>query len=193
MTADPMSEVYLPGMVINDTCDPDQLPYLLTNELPRPDERRAWAMNNNRAAGLRMASIVRCTIAPLAHCASTRSALDLDACTQLYSSTKGLARRRRRPAVRAIGVIARRTQCCMALWSSKQMHSSKGRASEVVRYRDSFARSLKRTCVADGWNMVSFEQNARGVVTSIGWRLAANAVVGAHRARRGAWPKLAHI
>jgi ribosomal protein S27E len=25
MTADPMSEVYLPGMVINDTCDPDQL------------------------------------------------------------------------------------------------------------------------------------------------------------------------
>ena len=53
-------------------------------------------------------------------------------------------------------------------------------------------RSFKRTCVADGWNMVSFEQNARGVGTSIGWRLAANAVVGAHRARRGAWPR-AHL
>ena len=144
-----------------------------------------------QGAGLRLASIERLIIAPLAHCASTRSALHLDACMQLYSSTKGLARRR--PGVRAIGVIAPRTQCCMALWSSTQMHSSKGRASEVVRYRDSFARSLKRPCVADGWNMVSFEQHARGVVTSIGWRLVVSAAVGAHRARRDAWLKAARI
>ncbi len=114
-----------------------------------------------------MPRIERRTIAPLAHCASTRSALHLDACTQLYSSTLGLARRRRCPAGRIIGVIGPRTQFFMALLSSTQMHSSKGRRGEVVRYRDLFAMSLKRICDAGAWNMVSFVQNARGVVTSI--------------------------
>jgi hypothetical protein len=131
----------------------------------RPDERLPWTMNNSRATGLRTPRIERCTIAPLAHCASTRSALHLDACTRLYSSTLRLAWRR--PAERIIGVIGPRTQFCMAFWSSTQMDYSKGRRGEVVRYRDLFAMSLMRTCVAGAWNMVSFAQNARGVATSI--------------------------
>jgi hypothetical protein len=59
------------------------------------------------ATGLRTPRIERRASAPLAHCASTRSALHLDACTLLYSSTLGLARRR--PAERIIGVIGPRT------------------------------------------------------------------------------------
>jgi len=121
-------------------------------------------MNNDRATGLHTPSIERRTIAPLAHCASTRSALHLDACTQLYRSTKGLARRRRG---RVIGAIDSKIRCCMALWSSTQMRSSKARSSKVEGCRDSFAKSLKRTCVADVWNMVSFARNALDVVTSI--------------------------
>ena len=119
------------------------------------------------ATGLRTPSIELRAIAMLAHCASTRSALHLAACTQRDNSTMGLARRRREPAGRVIGAIDPKIRCCMALWSSTQKRSSKGRSSKVGGYRDSCAKSLKRICVADVWNMVSFARNARDVVTSI--------------------------
>jgi len=124
-------------------------------------------MNKQRATGLHTLSIEMRAIAPLAHCASTRSALNLDACTQLYSSTKGWVRRRRGLAEPVIGATDPKIRCCMALWSSTQMRSSKVRSSKVEGYRDSCAKSLKRICVADVWNMVSFARNARDVVTSI--------------------------
>ena len=81
------------------------------------------------ATGLRTASIELRAIAMLAHCASTRSALHLAACTQRDNSTMGLARRRREPAERVIGAIDPKIRCCMALWSSTHMHSSMGRMS----------------------------------------------------------------
>ena len=150
-------------------------------------------MNHNRATGLRTPSIELCAIAMLAHCARTRSALHLAACTQRDNSTMGLARRRRGPAERVIGAIDPKRRCCMALWMGTPMRSSKRRSSKVEGCRDLFAKSLKPTCVADGWNRVSFVQNARGVVTSTWWRLAVSVAAGAPRARRGVWPRAALI